>query len=153
VNQGYHEFFFYQVLELVNDKLDWVALSPGNVLKMVAFAGLQWLTPVILATQEAEIRRITVQSQLGTNSLQGPISKNPSQKKGCRSGSSGKSGCLASTRSEFKPQCHLKKRLHLIQGRWEVKNGTVLSQEELAYNPQDASMYGWEENVFVITRV
>jgi hypothetical protein len=26
-------------------------------------AGLQWLTTVILATQEAEIRRITVQSQ------------------------------------------------------------------------------------------
>jgi hypothetical protein len=25
--------------------------------------GQQWLTPVILATQEAEIRRITVQSQ------------------------------------------------------------------------------------------
>jgi hypothetical protein len=24
-----------------------------------------WLTPVILATQEAEIRRITVQSQMG----------------------------------------------------------------------------------------
>jgi hypothetical protein len=26
-------------------------------------AGYQWLTPVILATQEAEIKRITVQSQ------------------------------------------------------------------------------------------
>jgi hypothetical protein len=30
-----------------------------------AFARHQWLTPVILATQEAEIRRIMVQSQLG----------------------------------------------------------------------------------------
>jgi hypothetical protein len=27
--------------------------------------GRQWLTPVILATQEAEIRRTVVQSQLG----------------------------------------------------------------------------------------
>jgi hypothetical protein len=38
-----------------------------------------WLTPVILATQEAEIRRITVQSQPRANSSQDPISKNPSQ--------------------------------------------------------------------------
>jgi hypothetical protein len=28
-------------------------------------AGCWWLTPAILATQEAEIRRITIQSQLG----------------------------------------------------------------------------------------
>jgi hypothetical protein len=30
---------------------------------MVRFVGRQWLTPVILATQETEIRRIEVQSQ------------------------------------------------------------------------------------------
>jgi hypothetical protein len=29
-----------------------------------------WLTPIILATQEAEIRRITVRSQQGANSLE-----------------------------------------------------------------------------------
>jgi hypothetical protein len=35
------------------------------VLKIIHFSWGQWLTPVILATQEAEIRRITVQSQPG----------------------------------------------------------------------------------------
>jgi hypothetical protein len=34
------------------------------------------LTPVIIATQEAEIRRISVQSQPRQNSSQDPISKN-----------------------------------------------------------------------------
>jgi hypothetical protein len=36
-------------------------------------------TPVILATQEAEIRRIVVWSQPQANSSWDPISKNPSQ--------------------------------------------------------------------------
>jgi hypothetical protein len=35
----------------------------------------QWLTPVILATQEAEIRRIAVQSQSRQIVLKDPISK------------------------------------------------------------------------------
>jgi hypothetical protein len=45
-------------------------------------AGCWWLTPVILATQEAEIRRIVVRSQPWANSSQDPISKNPNTKKG-----------------------------------------------------------------------
>jgi hypothetical protein len=44
-------------------------------------AGHQWLTPIILATQEAEIKRISVQSQPQANSLQDPISKMPNTKK------------------------------------------------------------------------
>jgi hypothetical protein len=40
----------------------------------------QWLTPVIPATQEAEIRRIVVQSQPRTNSLQDPISETKQNK-------------------------------------------------------------------------
>jgi hypothetical protein len=42
----------------------------------------QWFTPIILATQEAEIRRLMVQSQPQENSLQDPISKIPNTKKG-----------------------------------------------------------------------
>jgi hypothetical protein len=34
-------------------------------LKMKGKARRQWLTPVILATQEAEVRRILVRSQIG----------------------------------------------------------------------------------------
>jgi hypothetical protein len=43
-------------------------------------AGSQWLTPIILATQKAEIRRITVQSPSGQLVLKNPSRKNPSQK-------------------------------------------------------------------------
>jgi hypothetical protein len=39
------------------------------------------LTPIILATQEAHIRRITVQNQPQANSSWDPISKNPITKK------------------------------------------------------------------------
>jgi hypothetical protein len=34
-------------------------------LRFITRAGHRWLTPVIIATQEAEIRRIMVQSQPG----------------------------------------------------------------------------------------
>jgi hypothetical protein len=40
-----------------------------------------WLTPVIPATKEAEIRRIEVQSQLGQIVQETLCGKNPSQKK------------------------------------------------------------------------
>jgi hypothetical protein len=36
---------------------------------------LQWLTPLILATQKTEIRRIKVRSQPRQNSLRDPLSK------------------------------------------------------------------------------
>jgi hypothetical protein len=42
--------------------------------------GHWWLTPIILATQEAEIKRISVQSQLGQIVPKTLSQKNPSQK-------------------------------------------------------------------------
>jgi hypothetical protein len=52
--------------------------SPRLFLKTRDPAGHQWLTPIIPATQEAEIRRMEVQSQPGQNSSRDPISKKPS---------------------------------------------------------------------------
>jgi hypothetical protein len=48
----------------------------------VLIVGLWWLTPVILASQEAEIRRIWVQSQPWANNPRDPISKIPDTKEG-----------------------------------------------------------------------
>jgi acetolactate synthase small subunit len=45
-------------------------------------AGHHWLTLVILATEEEEISRITVQSQPRQIVLETLFKKNPSQKKG-----------------------------------------------------------------------
>jgi hypothetical protein len=58
--------------------------------------------PVILATQEAEIRGIAVQSQPGQIVHETLSQKNPSQKKGWWCGSK----CIG---PEFKPQHHHKK--------------------------------------------
>jgi hypothetical protein len=45
-------------------------------------AGCQWLMPVILATQEAEIRRITSSMPAQANSFRDPILKKPITNKG-----------------------------------------------------------------------
>jgi hypothetical protein len=49
-----------------NDTEIEVNISPRYTvkLKILLEARLRWLTPIILATQEVEIRRIVVQSQL-----------------------------------------------------------------------------------------
>jgi hypothetical protein len=51
-------------------------------IKTVMGDGRRWLTPIILATQEAEIRRITVRSQSGQIVLQDPLLKKPITKNG-----------------------------------------------------------------------
>jgi hypothetical protein len=56
-----------------------VFLSLQLRLRGILEAGCRWLTPVILATQKAEIRRIVVQSQTQEN-------KKPFTKKGWWSG-------------------------------------------------------------------
>jgi hypothetical protein len=70
---------------------------------MCSFARRQWLTPVILATQEAEIRRTTVQSQHRQIVCETLPQKHPSQK---RAG-----GVAQGVGPELKPQyCKKKKK-------------------------------------------
>jgi hypothetical protein len=64
-------------------------------------AGHQWLTSVILATQETEIRSITVRSQSGQIVGETLFQKSPSKK--------GTGGVAQGVGPEFKPQ-HPKKR-------------------------------------------
>jgi hypothetical protein len=51
--------------------------NPIRLLTLKCHVGRWWVTPVILATQEAEIRRIVVQSQPWANNFRDPISKKP----------------------------------------------------------------------------
>jgi hypothetical protein len=58
----------------------WILLP--SLKKRESLARHWWLTPVILATQEAEISRIVVQSQLGQIVHETLSQKDPSQIKG-----------------------------------------------------------------------
>jgi hypothetical protein len=69
----------------------------------------QWFTPVILTTQEAEIRKIMVRRQLGQLSLQNYLKKTH-HKKGASAG-----GVAQGVGPEFKPQYHKKKSIDVYQ--------------------------------------
>jgi hypothetical protein len=62
-------------------------------------------SPIILATQEAEIRRITVQSQL-RQIVHKTISKIPNTKRDWQSGSSGKPHVAATLVEEIENKTH-----------------------------------------------
>jgi hypothetical protein len=70
-----------------------------HLIESLFHAGHQWLTPVILAIQEAEIRKITVGNQPGQIVHETLSRKNPSQKK--RAG-----GVAQGVGPQFKPQNH-----------------------------------------------
>jgi hypothetical protein len=75
---------------------------PTSLFKIATFAGCRWLTPVILATQEAEIRRIIVRSQPGQKALKTLSRKKPITKKA--------GGVVQGEGPEFKLQYHKKKK-------------------------------------------
>jgi hypothetical protein len=67
-----------------------ILLCNLKAIKSEMEAGHWWLTPVILATWEAEIRRIAVRSQCRQIVLKTLSPKYPTQKKSWWSGSSGR---------------------------------------------------------------
>jgi hypothetical protein len=77
------------VLLHINTQAITETINSGSQIKWLRItAGCWWITPVILATQEAEIIRITVQSQPQANSLKDLTLKIDNTKQGWRSDSS-----------------------------------------------------------------
>jgi hypothetical protein len=98
--------------------------------KVMCLVTCWWLTPVILATQEAEIRRITVRSQLGQIVWETLSRKNPSQK---RTG-----GVAQGVGSEFKPQyCKTKNNNN------NTTKKSCTHKSLLQYPFRKSSLYPW----------
>jgi hypothetical protein len=88
----------------------WYHLGTILTTKMLNLARRQWLTPIILTTREAAIRRTKVQGQARAHSTRDPILKIPSTKQGWQSASDGKSVCPPSVRSFLQTPVPQKKK-------------------------------------------
>jgi hypothetical protein len=70
----------------------------------------RWLKPVIIATWEAEIRKVHSLRPAQAKSSQDPISKNNQSKMDWRYGSGSRVHALQMQSLEFKPHTHQKKK-------------------------------------------
>jgi hypothetical protein len=91
--------------------------------KTKVIAGLWWLTPVILATQEGEIRRITVQSQPRQIVCETLSRKHPSQK--------GLAECLKVKALSSSPSTVKKKKSHSLGNEEEASCGALCLEQKL----------------------
>jgi hypothetical protein len=68
-------------------------------IKLIILARCQWLKPIILVTQKAEIRRLQFEASPRKKNSRDPISKIPNTKKGLAEWLWLWSACLANTRA------------------------------------------------------
>jgi hypothetical protein len=118
----------------------------------------RWLTPVVLATQEAEIRRVAVQSQTGQIACKTISQKKKITKEGWWSGSSAMVACLASTRlwvqnpvqkeknqkTSWAPVVHTCNPSYL--GGWDQEDGNLSSAWAISLwdlSPKNRSKMDW----------
>jgi hypothetical protein len=104
-----------------------VRVSVHSNLKVEGSAGCQWLSLIIPATQEAEIRRITVQGQPREIALKTRSRKYPTQKR---------SGRVVQVVEktwgpEFKPQHHKTNKFIHLSIIWPTLNGNTVSKREV----------------------